>query len=1541
MRLKIRLLLLYTCVGIAVLAVVGSVLFVQVRNNRSADLEQEFQNQLMHLDFALTNLIEEAKSDVTQLSENEIVRTTDDEDFTSFLNANESTFEYNIGETEQSIIDILNSYMTTHSYVNSVYMGRENGTFVRSHPRASPTQYDPRERPWYTLGKENPGQVMITEPYESVTTTDINIGVVTALVGDNGEVYGVLGADITLNDLTEYMSDFEVGYQGHMLLTDENGTIVAFSDSQFLFENLEALLGDAATDIMSQSNGVMTVETESGSFYLYLYTSPELGWKLAVMAPTGVVNGVIQGPVFIALFGLFIALALLSLLTFLGLNISVINPLKRLSEVTLDIANRGDLSRKTGINTKNEIGALAASFDRMTDTLRTKEEALSTSEMRYRRLFEEAQDGILLLDAETGEVINVNPYLVELLGYSHEQFIGKTIWELGTFKDIVPDRESYLELQRQEYIRYDDLPLTTGDGRQIYVEFIISSYIVGQNKLIQCNIRNTTERKRAEEKLRLEEQRFRALADQSSDIIVLVNQEGKIIYENSAIESVLGLKAEERIGASVFEHLHPDDLQIAADAFKKLSMDADAPVQRSELRLRHKDGSWRTFEAVGSNLVKDNVVEAVIINLRDITERKKAEEALRESEAKYRFLTEKMNDVVWTLDMDLKTTYVSPSVTNMLGYTPEERMKQSVTEQLTPESLNAVTQALSVELGRDSKDGVDPDRQLTVEMECYHKNGSIIWMEAVVSAIRNEKGEITGIHGVSRDVTERKRAEEALRDAKDYAENLIKTANAMVVVLDTKGKVTLLNEAGEKITGYKAEEAMGRNWFELIVPKKRYPDVWDEFEKLKDSGTIIDTFENPILTKSGEERIISWKNSTLTIDGKFTGTISFGIDISERKRAEQETQFKGKLLDAAADSILVHDLSGRIVYANKEAEELRGYARGELIGKDLHNLATPEYTQSFNERIAEIKQKGEVTFEVAHYRHDGSTIPIEVHALLIDRDGEKLILRIGRDITERKKAEHQIRERMKELRAFFNLAELTEMESISLEELYQGLANMLPQSWQYTEIACCRIVMGDKEFRTKNFKESAWMQSAPIKVLGAIEGRIEIGYLEERPEEAEGPFMKEERLLIDTIAERIGRITERKQAQEALRNSEEKLQTMFKSMNDGVLVSDSNINIVDVNEATLRILGLETKEGLIGRNVLDVVKFKDQEKVVANLLRMLKERISQVQGEYCALLPDGKEMEVDVITSAMYNDAGRQVGFINVIRDITERKQAEKALLLYKEHLEELVKERTSELDKAKITAEQANKAKSDFLANMSHEIRTPLSTIIGFSELLYDETKGPLNNDQKKYMGYVTSAGEHLLSLINDILDLSKVEAGKMELLTTKFSVSDLLKNSLSFIAEKALKHNIKLLSEISSDVDMIEADERKVKQILYNLLSNAVKFTPDGGSVIIGAKLVKPDSAAIPSGIRKGLRNTEYVLISVKDTGIGIAKKDQAKLFTEFYQIEEPYAKKYEGTGLGLALSKRLVALHGGKIWFESKGQGKGSTFYFILPLKPLPKT
>jgi PAS domain S-box-containing protein len=420
-------------------------------------------------------------------------------------------------------------------------------------------------------------------------------------------------------------------------------------------------------------------------------------------------------------------------------------------------------------------------------------------------------------------------------------------------------------------------------------------------------------------------------------------------------------------------------------------------------------------------------------------------------------------------------------------------------------------------------------------------------------------------------------------------------------------------------------------------------------------------------------------------------------------------------------------------------------------------------------------------------------------------------------------------------------------------------------------------------------------------------------------------------------------ITERKKAEEDLRESEKKYRLLAENVSDVITVMDMKMRPIYMSPSITRLLGYSVEESL-ARGIdssLTPESIKVATKALVDTITKDKKgkELKPVTLDLEFIRKDGSTVWVAASVTIIRGPDGRPAEIMSILHDISERKRAQEELIKHKDHLEELVKERTKELDKAKLVAEEANKAKSEFLANMSHEIRTPLSSIIGFSELLFDETKGPLNDDQKKYLGYVTSSGNHLLSLINDILDLSKVEAGKMELLPTSFSIRDLLKNSFSFIVEKATKHNIKLLSEISADVDMIEADERKVKQIIYNLLSNAVKFTPDGETITIGADVVSYNSAALPIKIRKGLPDTEYVLVSVKDTGIGIAKKDQSKVFTEFQQIEEPYTKKYEGTGLGLALSKKLVTLHGGKIWFESKGKGKGCTFYFILPLRTLP--
>jgi PAS domain S-box-containing protein len=356
---------------------------------------------------------------------------------------------------------------------------------------------------------------------------------------------------------------------------------------------------------------------------------------------------------------------------------------------------------------------------------------------------------------------------------------------------------------------------------------------------------------------------------------------------------------------------------------------------------------------------------------------------------------------------------------------------------------------------------------------------------------------------------------------------------------------------------------------------------------------------------------------------------------------------------------------------------------------------------------------------------------------------------------------------------------------------------------------------------------------------------------------------------------------------------------ILETMTDSLVMFDPLGIIITVNRAALASLHYQEGE-LIGQTAEKV--FGPGTKDLIN--GMIKQgTISNEEVVYYT--KEGKPIPVLFSGSAVKGADGNLAGIVGIARDITERKQMEEELL------------------RAKQAAETASQAKSEFLANMSHELRTQLNSIIGFSEVLFDQTFGPLNDKQKDYVNDVIESGKHLLSLINDILDLSKIEAGKMELSLHVFSLKELLEGSLILIKEKALKHNIGLSTEIAEEVGPIKADERKIKQIIFNLLSNASKFTPDGGKIGLRAK-----------------RTGEMMEISVWDTGVGINPKDQSKLFEEFQQIENPYTNKVEGTGLGLALVKKYVLLHGGTIGVESKGKDQGTTFTFTVPVDATKK-
>ena len=349
---------------------------------------------------------------------------------------------------------------------------------------------------------------------------------------------------------------------------------------------------------------------------------------------------------------------------------------------------------------------------------------------------------------------------------------------------------------------------------------------------------------------------------------------------------------------------------------------------------------------------------------------------------------------------------------------------------------------------------------------------------------------------------------------------------------------------------------------------------------------------------------------------------------------------------------------------------------------------------------------------------------------------------------------------------------------------------------------------------------------------------------------------------------------------------------------DPLLLVDLEGRIIEANQAAANLYGY-TREELLK---LRVYALRQDDAEVVDL-QMQQAVLNGVLFETTQVRKDGTVVPVEV-SSIGVTVSGRTM-LLSVIRDISQRKETEKTLR------------------RAKEEAERASKAKSDFLASMSHELRTPLNAVMGFSQVLREEHFGPLTAKQKEYVSDIFESGQHLLTLINDILDLSKIEAGKMEPYWSRVNVENLLSNSVILIREKCARHGIRL--EVKLDDQLrgrtVTADELRLKQILYNLLSNAAKFTPDGGTILLHARLLEEAEPALE--------------VSVSDSGIGIAPEHQGKVFEAFYQVRHGTVNKTPGTGLGLSLVAQLVAMHGGRVWVQSEGEGHGSRFTFTIPV------
>jgi PAS domain S-box-containing protein len=797
MKLKYKLLLLYVGASIFIMLVIGSLLSSALKDVTIDRIARNYRQQLKHIDFGLTRLIKGMEHDLAGIAQDKFVRSRNDKNFTSFLNADENTFEYDYGELEQRIISIFNGYRTTHPHVHSVYMGRENGSFVRSHPRARPTRYDPRARPWYTVAKENPGIVVRTPPFRSVTSPDISIGFVKAMIDSEETVYGVVGTSITLKELTQYISNIKLDYKGHVALVDEKGTILASPDQAALFTSLKSTDPQLFEDIYTNVGGVTVFEKDEQKRYAFYYTSPVMGWKLAAIVPIAEINKVIREFVFKILAALFAALLLLSVLTLMGLQSFVIKPLKKLNAGTDHIKQTGELDFQIDIKSADELGSLAKSFNEMITSIDQAESALKKSEAELKKhrdhleelveertveltklteALEHSPASVVITDRD-GSIEYVNPAFSKLTGYSLEEVKGQNPRILQSGKVSQSTYNNLWETITSGKIWKGELINRTKSGEEIWESASISPIFNIDAKITHFVAveEDISERKEVEKKLKESEERHRMLLERLPESIVVYDMEGKAIFVNPSFEKTFGWSREEVLGKKI-DFVPPELEAETRSAVQKMLADGHEKMFFETRRLT-KNGDQLDVRVHTAPFYDPNGLKVGnIVILNDITERKRAEEAIKNSEQRLSQIINFLPDPTFVVNNEGTVLTWNQAMENLSDIKADDMVGKGNFEYALP--FYGERRPILIDLVKNW-DAEFEKKYLSVKKdgkkllsESYHPSlgGKELYLSATAALIYDAAGGVAGAIESLRDITESKHMEAELIEAKQTAD---------------------------------------------------------------------------------------------------------------------------------------------------------------------------------------------------------------------------------------------------------------------------------------------------------------------------------------------------------------------------------------------------------------------------------------------------------------------------------------------------------------------------------------------------------------------------------------------------------------------------------------------------------------------------------------------------------------------------------------------------------------------------------------------------
>ena len=983
-------------------------------------------------------------------------------------------------------------------------------------------------------------------------------------------------------------------------------------------------------------------------------------------------------------------------------------------------------------------------------------------------------------------------------------------------------------------------------------------------------------------------------------------------------------------------------------------------------------------------LVKDPAGYSTLArSIRYALERQQAQKALRASDERYRNLIENMTDIVMEVDAGGNYCYISPNYTGLSGYSFEDELQGSAFKHVHPDDLPALLQKMQSAFGLERQ---------TISYRVQHKSGAWRWLETSAKSYLAEDG-TPRLISVARDITEQKQAESEALHRQKQLEKVLQLGKNITAITDLDACLREIHRSitlglGFERVGLFSYDA-GSNLVRGVYGTSRTGEIEDNSWYVKPVGEWTD-WQIALQSPAGMAMDVDYQAShqpepdnemygvrqhitlaawagdkpvaMLTVDNLssqraitaadlealqlFAGYAGLAIENAHlhaglEQRVRERTAEVQDLYDNAPTGYHSLDANGVFTMINQTELDWLGYSRTEVVGvKTFRDLVTPQSQLVFAENFPQFKTRGwvkELEFEMI--RKDGSIFPVLLSAVAIyDAAGVYLSSRSTMfDITGRRKAEKALNESEERYRKTISAADAVPYSLDYATSAYtfigEGIEKitgyshheMTPQLFDsfiqetsmhgdlenYSTRESTRLVRTGKlpagavwrsDLRILNKAgQSRWLSDISVQVVDEHEQVIgSVGILQD--------------------------ITERKLAENALRASEARLN--FLIANTPAMIFTTGLTagtpITFISDSVRNILGYDPRQYLEdGGFWMSLVHPDDLQQGAIAMQTLLSQghaiwesRVRRANGEYLWMSSG---------VNLLRDEAGQPVEVIGYSVDINDEKKAQEALNISEARL----RDSRDQLSAANAALEKAARMKDEFLASMSHELRTPLTGILGLSEAMQMKTYGSLSEKQLNALQNIELSGRHLLALINDILDLSKIEAGKLEMQFETFSLADVCQSSLQLTKGMAHQKNQTVSFSMSPGAVLVRADPRRLKQMLVNLLSNAIKFTPAGGSL-------GPEVA--------GSEAEQVLRMTVWDRGIGIKPEDLPRLFQPFTQLDSRLARQSDGTGLGLALVQRMTELHGGSMQLEST-PGAGSRFTIILPwsahtTQPLPR-